>query len=90
MAYPYPVYDPSAVAPIFENKKYAGNLLMQKWYVEDYLTHKCVKNNGEKPQYFVEDDHECCPYVNTFAPLRKPVNWAFLAIPALHTPGQSA
>ena len=30
---------------------------MQKWYVEDYLTHKCVKNSGEKPQYFVEDDH---------------------------------
>ena len=22
------------------------------------LTHKCVKNNGEKPQYFVEDDHD--------------------------------
>ena len=31
---------------------------MQKWYVEDYLTHKCVKNSGEKPQYFVEDDHD--------------------------------
>ncbi|MBQ7563085.1 MAG: hypothetical protein IJT16_03735, partial [Lachnospiraceae bacterium] len=31
---------------------------MQKRYVEDYLTHKCVKNSGEKPQYFVEDDHD--------------------------------
>ena len=31
---------------------------MQKWYVEDYLTHKCVKNRGEKPQYFVENDHD--------------------------------
>ena len=26
--------------------------------MEDYLTHKCVKNSGEKPQYFVEDDHD--------------------------------
>ena len=48
---------PSTVASILENEKYAGDLLMQKWYVEDYLTHKCVKNSGEKPQYFVEDDH---------------------------------
>ena len=31
---------------------------MQKWYVEDYLTHKCVKNAGDRPQYFVEDDHD--------------------------------
>ncbi len=31
---------------------------MQKWYVEDYLTHRCVKNSGEKPQYFVEEDHD--------------------------------
>ena len=31
---------------------------MQKWYVEDYLTHKCVKNTGDRPQYFVEDDHD--------------------------------
>ena len=49
---------PSTVASILENEKYAGDLLMQKWYVEDYLTHKCVKNSGEKPQYFVEDDHD--------------------------------
>ena len=37
---------PSTVASILENEKYAGDLLMQKWYVEDYLTHKCVKNSG--------------------------------------------
>jgi len=49
---------PSTVASILENEKYAGDLLMQKWCVEDYLTHKCVKNSGEKPQYFVEDDHD--------------------------------
>ena len=36
---------PSTVASILENE-------------EDYLTHKCVKNSGEKPQYFVEDDHD--------------------------------
>ena len=49
---------PSTVASILENEKYAGDLLMQKWYVEDYLTHKCVKNTGGRTQYFVEDDHD--------------------------------
>ena len=49
---------PYTVAGSLENEKYAGDLLMQKWYVEDYLSHKCVKNSGEKPQFFVEDDHD--------------------------------
>ena len=30
---------------------------MQKYYVEDFLTHKIVKNEGTLPQYFVEDHH---------------------------------
>ena len=37
----------------------------------DFLTHKKIKNSGKLPQYYVEDDHECCPYVNTFAPPQK-------------------
>ena len=49
---------PSTVASILENEKYVSDLLMQKWYVEDYLMHKCMKNTGDKPQYFVEDDHD--------------------------------
>ena len=48
---------PSTISSILENEKYCGDLLMQKYYVEDFLTHKVVKNEGQKPQYFVEDDH---------------------------------
>ncbi|MDO5456708.1 MAG: recombinase family protein, partial [Eubacteriales bacterium] len=48
----------NSIIAIARNEKYAGDLLMQKWYVEDYLTHKCVKNTGDRPQYFVEDDHD--------------------------------
>ncbi len=48
----------STIRSILENEKYAGDLLMQKYYVEDFLTHKCVRNDGARPQYFVEDDHE--------------------------------
>ena len=33
-------------------------MLLQKTFVEDYLTHKTVKNTGQLPQYFVEDHHD--------------------------------
>lgn len=48
----------STVVSILENEKYCGDLLMQKWYVADFLSHKIVKNEGTLPQYFVEDHHE--------------------------------
>lgn len=32
-------------------------MLLQKYYTEDFLTHKTVKNDGKFPQYYVEDDH---------------------------------
>ena len=47
----------STIVSILENEKMCGDLLMQKYYVEDFLTHKIVKNEGALPQYFVEDHH---------------------------------
>ena len=46
------------VESILTNEKYKGDALLQKYYTKDYLTHKQVKNNGEIPQYYVEDHHE--------------------------------
>ena len=48
----------STIVSILGNEKYCGSLLMQKYYVADFLTHKIVKNEGGMPQYFVEDHHE--------------------------------
>ena len=45
---------------ILTNEKYKGCALLQKGYVKNYLDHKVVKNNGEIPQYFVNDSH---PYI---------------------------
>ena len=50
----------STVQSILENEKYCGYRLRQKYYTEDFLTHKAVKKAGTLPQYFVEDDHEAC------------------------------
>lgn len=46
------------VRSILQNEKYAGNALLQKSYVADFLTKKQVPNRGEIPQYFVQDNHE--------------------------------
>ncbi len=48
----------STVASILANEKYCGDLLLQKYYTVDFLTHRIAKNTGQFPQYFVEDDHE--------------------------------
>lgn len=40
------------------NITYTGNLILQKEYVYDPLTHRSKKNRGELDQFFVENHHE--------------------------------
>ncbi|RGS75772.1 hypothetical protein DWX73_12895 [Coprococcus sp. AF21-14LB] len=47
----------ATVRSILSNEKYCGNVLYQKTYSKDYLTHKTVKNNEVLPQYFWENNH---------------------------------
>jgi len=42
---------------MLSNEKYKGDALLQKTYTVDYLTKKRVENNGEIPQYYVEESH---------------------------------
>lgn len=46
------------VHSILTNEKYKGDALLQKQYTVDFLTKKTAVNNGEVPQYYVEDHHE--------------------------------
>jgi len=43
---------------ILRNEKYKGDVLMQKTFTEDLLTHKRIKNNGQLAQYYITDNHE--------------------------------
>ena len=47
----------STITNILENEKYAGDMLLQKYYTEDFLSHRVTKNRGQLPQYFVENHH---------------------------------
>ena len=48
----------STVKSILTNEKYKGDALLQKSYTVDFLTKKHKTNEGEVPQYYVEDNHE--------------------------------
>ncbi len=50
-------WHPSTITSMLGNEKFCGDLLLQKYYTEDFLTHKTKKNDGKFPQYYVEDDH---------------------------------
>ncbi len=46
------------VQNILENEKYRGDVLLQKSFTTDFLTHKMKPNHGEVPQYFIEKNHD--------------------------------
>ena len=47
----------STVKSILTNEKYKGSALLQKKFTVDFLTKKQKINEGEVPQYFVEESH---------------------------------
>lgn len=48
----------NTVKSILINEKYRGDALLQKQYTTDFLQKRRKKNEGEIPQYYVEDHHE--------------------------------
>lgn len=50
-------WNPSVIDMILRNEKYAGDLLLQKYYSNNHVEKKTMVNHGELPQYFVGDDH---------------------------------
>jgi len=48
---------PEVIRNILSNEKYSGSARLQKKYTVNYLTKELRDNNGEVPQYLVEDSH---------------------------------
>lgn len=48
----------SAIYDILRQEKYTGNMLLQKYFIRDYISHKKQRNKGELPMYYVENSHE--------------------------------
>ncbi len=51
------VWQQSTVFNILRNEKYKGDAILQKSFTVDFLTKKKKINEGEVPQYYVENSH---------------------------------
>ena len=51
------IWQRATVESILRNEKYKGSALLQKSFTVDFLTKKTKINEGEVPQYYVEDSH---------------------------------
>ena len=47
----------ATIQTILRNEKYKGDVITQKTYCSDLLTHKRVKNTGQLPQHYITDHH---------------------------------
>lgn len=66
-----PKWNTPAVKSILSNEKYKGCALLQKTYTVDYLTKKKKVNEGEIPQYYVEDNREATSMLTAMRLKRK-------------------
>lgn len=48
----------SVLQYLLRNEKYCGDALLQKTFVENCITKKIRKNNGELPKYLIKNHHE--------------------------------
>ena len=61
----------STIRSILSNEKYKGDALLQKSYTVDFLTKKTKINEGEIPQYYVEENHEAIISPDVFAMVQR-------------------
>ena len=48
----------TAVRGILSNEKYVGDVLMQKTFQQDCISHKTIHNTGQRTMYLAPDHHE--------------------------------
>ena len=65
------VWNESVIKKMLQNEKLAGDALLQKTITVDFLTHKRIKNEGQVPQYFVENSHPAIISRETFEAVQR-------------------
>lgn len=63
----------TSISHILCNEKYTGDMLLQKWYVPDFITKTAVLNRGDLPQFLVSDSHEAIVDRTTFERVQKEI-----------------
>lgn len=61
----------SSINFILSNEKYCGDMIYQKTYCKNYLTHERKKNTGELEQYLIKNHHQQIIDRDTFLYVQK-------------------
>lgn len=64
-------WNSEVIIKILRNEKYIGDALLQKRYVKDHISKSLVKNQGELPQYYVENSHPTIIDKETYEEVQK-------------------
>jgi len=56
---------------MIKNEKYIGDVVLQKTYIENHLTHKQLRNKGELPKFHIENAHQAIVERHIFDQTRK-------------------
>ena len=79
------LWSASTILLMLRNEKYAGDLLLQKYYINNHIEKKQLPNRGELPQYAVTEDHEPIIDRATFDAVQKEIRWrAAMFAPAMN------
>lgn len=68
-----PRWYPKTIKYILSNVMYKGDLVLHEHYVENHLSKKLIKNTGERPVYYVEDDHDPIISPETFEAVQQEI-----------------
>lgn len=52
------IWHPGAIKDMLRNVKYKGDICGQRFFVENPISHKLLKNRGQRPMYYVSDHHK--------------------------------
>ena len=61
----------STIRSILSNEKYKGDAIINKTFIDDCLTKKIKINNGERPKYYVENNHSPIIDAETFGQVQE-------------------
>lgn len=56
----------TTIRAILRQEKYTGNMLLQKTFIENHITHKTRINRGQLPMYYAENTHPAIIDKNLF------------------------
>lgn len=61
----------STIQSILSNEKYKGDAVINKTYIRDCISKKVMVNNGERPKYYVENNHPTIIDATTFGKVQE-------------------